>query len=119
MKEIEGKIDTLTTRVSEAEDRVTTLEFGAVTMKGWVESRRNCKNCKNYMTWLIIWKTEMAENKDMIQFLRREILNMLECQFERPLEIQRAHRVPTGPPRRELKEGRRSTPIITTLSVEG
>lgn len=55
MKEIEGEIDTLTTRVSEAEDHVATLEFGTVTMKGWVESRRNCKN---YKTSLIIQITE-------------------------------------------------------------
>ncbi len=57
---------------------------------------------------------ELKEGDDMIQFLQQQIPVMLERQFP-TLEIQRAHRVPTGPPRREQRVGDRPQPVMVNI----
>lgn len=57
----------------------------------------------------------------MIKFLQREIPIMLDLTLEpRTLEIQRAHCVPMGPPKRSRREGENDRGLLwLTYSVTG
>lgn len=74
-----GQVDEIQKELQELQDHVDNLD------------NRGCR-----CSIQILGVPKMAEEKDMIQFLQKEILNMLECH----LRYQRAHRVPTGPLRR-------------------
>lgn len=124
MGEIEEKIDILSSRVGEAESRVASLESAADLSKQQVDDiQKEVKRLQDHVDDLdnrgrrcnikILGIAERAEGNDMIQFLQREIPTMLEHQFETPLEIQRAHRVPTGPPR--PSQGDRPRPIMVNM----
>lgn len=110
--------------MDEAEERVATLESAADTSKQHVkafqekiqlqkriedlDSRGRCCNVK------ILSILKLKEGNDMIQFLQQEIPIMLEHQFP-TLEIQRAHRVSTGLPRREQREGDQPWPVMVNI----
>ena len=119
---IEGKISSLSSRMDEAEERVAELESAADTSKQQVSAlQETVQRLQEHVEDLdnrgrrcnvkILGIPELKEGNDMIQFLQREIPTMLECQFP-TLEMQRAHRIPTGPPRREQREGGQPRPVI-------
>lgn len=119
---IEGKISSLSSRMDEVEERVSELEGATDTSKQQVsalqemvqrlqEHVEDLDNRGRRCNIKILGIPELKEGSDMIQFLQREIPTILERQFP-TLEIQRAHRVPTGPPRREQREGGRPRPVM-------
>ncbi|KAI4893875.1 hypothetical protein NFI96_029753 [Prochilodus magdalenae] len=125
VEDIEGKISTLNSRIDEAEERVAALEGTAHTSKQRIEAiQEEMRKLMDHIDDLdnrgrrcnlkILGIPELKEGDDMIQFLQREIPEMLGHRFP-TLEIQRAHRVPTGPPRRDQREGNRPRPVMVNL----
>lgn len=125
VEDIEGRIGSLSSRMDEAEERVASLETTAGTSERHVKSLQDeVKQLRDRVEDLdnrgrrcnvkILGIPELKEGSDMIQFLQREIPTMLDLQSP-SLEIQRAHRVPTGPPRREQREGGRPRPVLITM----
>lgn len=117
--EIEGKLGALSTRMDEAEERVAVLETNAdVTDQQLTTLREELQEMQNHLEDLdnrgrrckikILGIPEMQEGNDMITFLQKEIPVMLDHQFTGALEMQRAHRIPTGLPRRS--QGQRERP---------
>ncbi|KAI4905535.1 hypothetical protein NFI96_005439, partial [Prochilodus magdalenae] len=107
----------------EAEERVAALEGTAYTSKQRIEAiQEEMRKLMDYIDDLdnrgrrcnlkILGIPELKEGDDMI--LQREIPEMLGHRFP-TLEIQRAHRVPTGPPRRDQREGNRPRPVMVNL----
>ena len=124
VEDIEGKISTLSSRMDEAEKRIAAVESTADTSEQHVkvfqekiqlqERVEDLDNRGRRCNIKILGIPELKEGKDMIQFLQQEIPNMLEHRFP-TLEIQRAHRVPTGPPKREQREGDRPRPVMVNM----
>uniref|UniRef100_A0A3Q1CAE9 L1 transposable element RRM domain-containing protein n=1 Tax=Amphiprion ocellaris TaxID=80972 RepID=A0A3Q1CAE9_AMPOC len=121
---IEGKISSLSSRMDEAEERVAELEGAADMSKQQVSALQEMvQQLQEHMEDLdnrrccnvnILGLPELKEGNDMIQFFQQEIPIMLEHQFPK-LEIQRAHRVPTGPPRREQRDGGQPRPAMVNF----
>lgn len=123
---IEQKINILNSRMDEAEARVATLEDTMDASKQHLDevqteiqklrdhiddldNRGRCCNIK------ILGILEEAEGDDMVQFLQREIPGTLERTFTTQLEIQRAHRVPTGRRRGERGTRERPRPVMVNM----
>lgn len=127
VQEIEGKINALSARMEEVESRVATLEEATHASEQQLPTiQEEIKNLRNHIEDLdnrgrrcnirIIGIPELIEGEDMIKFLQREIPIMLDLTLEpRTLDIQRAHRVPMGPPKRSRREGERPRPVMVNL----
>lgn len=125
MEEIKGKVSALSSRIEEVEKRVVELEDSADASKRQIEIiQKEMQKLRDHVCDLvnrgrrcnvkILGIPELKDKNDMIQFRQREIPVMLERQFP-SLDIQWAHRVPTGLPRQDQWDGDWLRPILVNF----
>ncbi|KAK7880392.1 hypothetical protein WMY93_032982 [Mugilogobius chulae] len=123
VRDLEIKVDSLNSRVEDTEQRIVALEESQDSSDQQLTTlREELQKMQNHLNDLedrgrrcnikILGLPESKEGNDMIKFLQQEIPAMLDHAFG-TLEMQRAHRVPTGPPRRN--PGERPRPVMVNM----